>query len=63
MQFQVRETTMNEQKTVSMLRRLPVILAVTAASYGLTPGQAVRPAAPARGKAHLAPGRRLVTSH
>ncbi len=26
---------MNERKTVSMLQRLPVILAVTAASYGL----------------------------
>lgn len=26
---------MNENKTVSMLQRIPVILAVTAASYGL----------------------------
>jgi hypothetical protein len=26
---------MNERKTTSMLQRLPVILAVTAASYGL----------------------------
>jgi len=29
------EKNMNEQKTSSMLQRLPVILAVTAASYGL----------------------------
>ena len=27
---------MSEKRTVTMLRRLPVILAVTAASYGLT---------------------------
>ena len=27
---------MNENKTVSILQRLPVILAVTAASYGLS---------------------------
>jgi hypothetical protein len=26
---------MNERKTISMLQRVPVILAVTAASYGL----------------------------
>lgn len=34
---------MNETKTASMLRRIPVILAVTAASYGLqVPQQAMR---------------------
>ncbi|AEG92643.1 hypothetical protein [Ramlibacter tataouinensis] len=34
---------MNEQKTSSILQRLPVILAVTAASYGLqVPPQALR---------------------
>ncbi|MBI2768717.1 MAG: hypothetical protein HYX47_03795 [Burkholderiales bacterium] len=31
---------MNETKTVSMLQRIPVILAVTAASYGLNTSQA-----------------------
>jgi hypothetical protein len=30
-----RTRTMNEAKTSSMLQRVPVILAVTAASYGL----------------------------
>jgi hypothetical protein len=34
---------MNERKTASMLQRVPVILAVTAASYGLQlPPQVVR---------------------
>lgn len=34
---------MNEQKTASILQRVPVILAVTAASYGLpVQGQAQR---------------------
>jgi hypothetical protein len=34
---------MNESKTSSMLQRIPVILAVTAASYGLqVPQQALR---------------------
>lgn len=37
---------MNERKTASMLQRLPVILAVTAASYGLQlPVHAGKPAA------------------
>lgn len=31
-----RTTRMNEKKTVSILQRLPLVLAVTAASYGLT---------------------------
>ncbi|MFC5497797.1 hypothetical protein ACFPOE_09670 [Caenimonas terrae] len=31
---------MNENKTLSILHRLPVVLAVTAASYGLNIGQA-----------------------
>jgi len=36
---------MNDNKTSSMLQRLPVILAVTAASYGLQlPVNAARPA-------------------
>jgi hypothetical protein len=30
-----KEKRMNEKKTTSILQRLPVILAVTAASYGL----------------------------
>jgi hypothetical protein len=39
---------MNESKTSSMLQRVPVILAVTAASYGLqVPAQAMRWTAPA----------------
>ena len=39
---------MNETKTSSMLQRVPVILAVTAASYGLqVPAQAMRWSAPA----------------
>jgi hypothetical protein len=33
---------MNENKTVSILQRLPVILAVTAASYGLSLPAAAR---------------------
>jgi hypothetical protein len=35
---------MNETKTTSILQRLPVILAVTAASYGLNVSQAQTPA-------------------
>lgn len=31
---------MNDNKTLSILHRLPVVLAVTAASYGLTISQA-----------------------
>lgn len=31
---------MNENKTLSILHRLPVVLAVTAASYGLNVSQA-----------------------
>lgn len=31
---------MNENKTLSILQRLPVVLAVTAASYGLNVSQA-----------------------
>lgn len=39
---------MNEPKTSSMLQRVPVILAVTAASYGLqVPAQAMRWTTPA----------------
>ncbi len=34
---------MNEHRTAFILQRLPVILAVTAASYGLTQTQAARP--------------------
>jgi hypothetical protein len=38
---------MNERKTSSILQRVPVILAVTAASYGLQlPAQAGRPGQP-----------------
>lgn len=37
--------TMNEQRTASILQRIPVILAVTAASYGLQ-AQAARTAPP-----------------
>jgi hypothetical protein len=33
---------MNEQRTTSILQRIPVILAVTAASYGLTQAQVAR---------------------
>jgi hypothetical protein len=33
---------MNQNKTASILQRLPVILAVTAASYGLAQPQAPR---------------------
>ncbi|WP_427911766.1 hypothetical protein ACPWT1_13910 [Ramlibacter sp. MMS24-I3-19] len=40
---------MNDNKTSSMLQRLPVILAVTAASYGLQlPANASRPASVAK---------------
>jgi hypothetical protein len=35
-----QSTTMNENKTLSILHRLPVVLAVTAASYGLNVSQA-----------------------
>jgi hypothetical protein len=35
---------MNENRTTSILQRLSVILAVTAASYGLAQPQALRPA-------------------
>ncbi len=35
---------MNENKTLSILHRLPVVLAVTAASYGLNVSQAQTPA-------------------
>jgi hypothetical protein len=38
-QFKHKGNIMNEQRTTSILKRLPVILAVTAASYGL-PSQA-----------------------
>ena len=31
---------MNDNKTLSILQRIPVVLAVTAASYGLSPSQA-----------------------
>lgn len=44
---------MNEQRTASMLQRIPVILAVTAASYGL-PAQAAR-TTPAQGVSNTAP--------
>jgi len=61
---------MNDNKTRSILQRVPVILAVTAASYGLTAnGQpATRAAAPA-GKnpcsatAHPARARRELRAH
>jgi hypothetical protein len=33
---------MNQNRTMSILQRVPVILAVTAASYGLTQAQPVR---------------------
>lgn len=47
---------MNDQKTSSMLQRLPVILAVTAASYGLqVPPQALRPTASASSTQTLDP--------
>lgn len=36
---------MKENRTRSILQRLPVILAVTAASYGLPQAHAARPAA------------------
>lgn len=36
---------MNEQRTASILQRLPVILAVTAASYGLPAGGPSKPSA------------------
>lgn len=50
---------MNETKTSSMLQRVPVILAVTAASYGLqVPAHAMRGAASGTqvSAAHKAPG-------
>lgn len=49
---------MNERKTASMLQRLPVILAVTAASYGLQmPVHAAKaPAASSRVASAKAPG-------
>ena len=48
---------MNDKKTVSMLQRIPVILAVTAASYGLQlPPQA------ARAGAHVASNSRVVSA-
>ncbi|MDP3762107.1 MAG: hypothetical protein Q8R01_16500 [Ramlibacter sp.] len=34
---------MNERRTTSILQRLPVILAVTAASYGLRPQGKTKP--------------------
>jgi hypothetical protein len=43
-------TFMNPHRTTSILQRLPVILAVTAASYGLPPqAQAPRSSKAARG--------------
>jgi hypothetical protein len=57
---------MNETKTESILQRVPAILAVTAASYGLPPnGEKSRPAHPARGHAQAqgsAHGRRHARS-
>lgn len=44
---------MNEQRTTSILQRLPVILAVTAASYGL-PSQAQSQRAERNGEARQA---------
>lgn len=42
---------MNDTRTSSMLQRLPVILAVTAASYGLQiPAHAARPGSAASGQ-------------
>ena len=35
---------MNENRTLSILQRLPIILAVTAASYGLAQSQPARTA-------------------
>ena len=40
-----RKTAMNENRTASILLRLPIILAVTAASYGLSFAQAGPPRA------------------
>jgi hypothetical protein len=41
---------MNENKTASILQRLPVILAVTAASYGLSLPTSARAANPTAAK-------------
>ncbi|HUR89406.1 MAG TPA: hypothetical protein VMZ74_10000 [Ramlibacter sp.] len=35
---------MNPNRTISILQRLPIILAVTAASYGIAQPQPLRPA-------------------
>lgn len=49
---------MNDHKTFSMLQRVPVILAVTAASYGLqVPPQALRLGTVATTTAHADAGR------
>jgi hypothetical protein len=39
---------MNENKTLSILHRLPVVLAVTAASYGLNVSNAQTPSSAAK---------------
>ncbi len=55
---------MNEHKTLSILHRLPVVLAVTAASYGLnvsqaqTAGGASHDSKPRTSVQHPAPARR-----
>ena len=43
---------MNEKKNVNILQRLPVVLAVTAASYGLNVSQAQTPAAKGHDSKH-----------
>ena len=50
---------MNETRTTSILQRIPVILAVTAASYGLNTGQAQGPQGGTNNAAaHLSAGAR-----
>lgn len=46
---------MNDNKTRSMLQRIPVILAVTAASYGLPLQSHATPARGVTGQAHSRP--------
>ncbi len=45
-----RSKYMNENRTLSILQRLPIILAVTAASYGLAQPQPSRTAGSAGGQ-------------
>jgi hypothetical protein len=53
---------MQERKTISMLQRVPVILAVTAASYGLQLPPGVAGRAAAQGMSNKAVTQPLITA-